>query len=125
MSHKNQTVHVVTPNGERYERIYPHHWTPEQILAHLAIQKRVFGFNVAVTRQDKSFGEDAPPGLTTVPHGDPRSGFAFDHPSTVVVIGEPDGAGGFREINRIKEPPKKAEETPQGGVENEALGPTS
>ena len=113
-----QLVHVILPDDrERFERTFPDRWTPEQILANLAAGKRVFGFNATVRRKDTSFGEDAPDAVTVTDFGDPKSGFVFDNPATVVAIGEDDGNGGFREIKRIKGPPAKTE-TPQGGAES-------
>lgn len=105
----SQLVHVVMPNGERYEFDFSDGWGAERILSQLESQKRMFGFNRSVRTKDSTFGDDSP----VVDVADPKSGFAFDSPDTVVVIGTVTGDNQFREIRRIKGPPT-AEPTQDG-----------
>jgi len=106
-----QLVHVICPDGTRYqygEREFPVGTAPEKILAWLGGIKRVFGTVRTVMRVDEKVKKDT--GLAgKVPHPDPSSGWWWDHPDTVVAIGHDDGAGEFVEVSRIKGPPKPTE----------------
>lgn len=104
------TTHVILPSGIRYE----HHWSDtdaygntrplpsdEKILQGLAAGKQLFGYNGTVKKTDPSTGLPV-----MIDHGDPASGFAYDHPNTVVAIIEKDTpiTDVVREIRRLKGP---------------------
>lgn len=105
------TTQVILPSGVRYE----HHWSDtdaygnvrplpsdEKILQGLAAGKHLFGYNGTVKKTDPSTGLPV-----MIDHGDPTSGYAYDHPNTIVAIVEKDTpiTDVVREIRRLKGPP--------------------
>lgn len=96
----SKLVHVVAPDGTRFERAFADHATPEQILAALRhpAAARLFGRSGVVVKKDAAFGE-------TVPHADKESPWVIEHPDTVVCVGEATPDGGFRETQRLAGPP--------------------
>lgn len=109
MARETVLVHVVTPAGERHEIPFAKDTPPAKILAELGRVKRRFGFNAAVLKPDTVKTRDGGTFPGQVPHPDPASGFVFDHPDCVVVVGADDGHGNFIEHARIKGPPDPKE----------------
>jgi hypothetical protein len=89
-------VHVI--GRSRSQFTFPDGATPEQILASLEMKKGMFGFNGHQSGTDKLSGR-------RMTFDDPKTGFVWDDPKTIVEIGEDDGTGNFRTIKRIKGPP--------------------
>ncbi len=97
-------VHVVVPDGTRYEFPFPSDTPPEKILAGLkgaVATKRLMGYAKTVMKKDKVFGE-------VVPHPDKEAGFAIDHPDTTVLIGHEE-EGRFVQDKQIAGPAPKAD----------------
>lgn len=109
-------VHIVAPDGTRYERIFADGATPDQITGALRRPDvaRTFGFSGTVVKKDAAFGE-------SVPHADTASLPVIEHPDTVVCIGAVDGTGQFRETKRLAGPP--AAEHPKAAPKDEPQTP--
>ena len=115
----SQIVHVVSPDGTRYERIFGDAATPDRILSALRRPDaaRLFGRSATVEKKDKVFGQ-------VVPHPDNESPWVVDHPDTAIVIGVVDETGQFTETKRLAGPSvKSATKLGTKGAGNEATPP--
>lgn len=107
---KEILVHVIRPDGVRFQHAFRAGTKDADILRQLQLVKHTFGYAGTVTKKDKVFGLETE-------HADPSSGWAWDHKDCVVAVGEPNEDGTeFNETRRIKGPPKK-EENKEGGDE--------
>ena len=117
----SQIVHVIKPSGTAFQYTFSDATTPEEILSQLAAIKGQFGFNGTVKKRDPN--PNMPEGAPLVDFQDVTSGFAYDHPNTVVVILKTekvgtqvtvvhDEAGKPVELKRLKGTPPTKEETP-------------
>ena len=115
MPKKYVMVHVILPTGERWEYSFPDTFPADVILERLASIKRNFGTVKTAEKVDNVFGDVS--GGKTVPHADPSAGYWFDHPDTVVAIGEPTPDNDFKELKRLKGPTKNAPAAATGETE--------
>lgn len=96
-------IHVIKPNGARFESVWPDNTTDDYILRQLDRVKQIFGKNQQVTKKNPSIRTTGKAGGLDEEWDDPTAPFAIDDPATIVAIGRVHGDQ-FVEIRRLKGP---------------------
>jgi len=99
-------VQVIKKTGTRFEYTFPDDWTSDRVLAELESIKAIFGFNGTVRQPDKD--HPFPGAKPVVDYGDPESGYAYDHPETVVAQVRKAANGDVVIVKQLKGPEPKA-----------------
>lgn len=94
-------VHVIKASGIKFQLDWKKGTSDTRILSDLNASKVMFGYNGTVKGPDPSGAMlgDKP---VIVNIGDPKTGFAYDQPSTIVAVIDPETGA---ELRRLKGPP--------------------
>jgi len=114
-------VHLIAPNGKRWQREFADGTSDAKILSQFAASSRHFGRTGFILKSDEVFAVDngAP-----VPHPDPASPLVWDHPDTVVAVGVAVDRQ-FVEQRRLKGPPLPTPVEPAAPTPVEPAAPES
>lgn len=84
-------VHIIKPNGTRFESLWGENTPDNKILSGLKATKAIYGYNSTKAKTDPITRKE-------IQVQDDKSGFAYDNEKTIVAIVDEEG----NEIRRLK-----------------------